>query len=85
MARRHAIGPILSSPTPGKIKRTLQISTAPITAFITDAIEGCFCFNIEEKDYDRDTKLSTDEVFADGLKKAIAIETKIADYYSKGG
>ena len=49
---------------------------------ITDAIEGCYCLNIEEDDYTLDTDASTKASISEALHKAIEIENTIIKYYS---
>jgi hypothetical protein len=48
---------------------------------ITDAIEGCFAFDLESDDYALDTELAGDTSYADALKMALDIEEKILDFY----
>jgi hypothetical protein len=49
---------------------------------ITDAIEGCFCFNMEEQDYLLETGLPQNSGYSDALEKAIDIEDKIVKFYT---
>jgi len=48
---------------------------------ITDALEGCFAFNIEPEDYAIDMALPDDITRAEALAKAIAMEETIVRYY----
>jgi rubrerythrin len=48
---------------------------------ITDAIEGCYSFNLNSDDYVFETDLAENATFADALAKAIEIEEKILDFY----
>ena len=47
---------------------------------ITDAIEGCFAFQIDPGDYALDTTVATG--YTEALKKAILIEDSLIRYYS---
>ena len=49
---------------------------------ITDAIEGCFAFDIEPDAYAIETTLAKDASYADALGKAIKLEEKIGRFYS---
>lgn len=48
---------------------------------ITDAIEGCFAFDLETDDYALDTDLPEDTSYADAVAKALALEEKIIEFY----
>lgn len=48
----------------------------------SDAMEGTFAFNVEEKNYALETGLSGNQGYADALKRAINIEKVIARFYS---
>jgi rubrerythrin len=48
---------------------------------ITDAIEGCYAFNLNSDDYEFETALAENATYADALAKAIEIEDKILDFY----
>ncbi len=49
---------------------------------ITDAIEGCFAFNIEEDNYAFEADLAQNAKYADALEKAIQMEDTIIKFYS---
>ena len=49
---------------------------------ITDAIEGCFAFNLETDDYTLKTAISAGATYADAVKRALAIEDTIIKFYS---
>lgn len=51
---------------------------------ITDAIEGCFAFNLEASDYLFDTDLAEDISFQQAILKALSIEQKIFACYAAG-
>ena len=48
---------------------------------ITDAIEGCFAFDLNPEDYQVKTAPSKDASYSDALKEAMAIEEKILKFY----
>jgi len=48
---------------------------------ITDAIEGCFAFEIDSGEYEIDTSLEDKASYADALAKAIDIEEKVKGFY----
>jgi len=49
---------------------------------ITDAIEGCFAFDIESDEYAIETTLAENAGYYDALGKAIEIEEKIGKFYT---
>lgn len=49
---------------------------------ITDAIEGCFAFDVETDEYTFETELADKANYADALSRAIEIEEKIIKFYS---
>jgi rubrerythrin len=48
---------------------------------ITDAIEGCFAFDLNAEDYQLEAKLPKDASYSEALRKALAIEEKILKFY----
>ena len=51
---------------------------------ITDAIEGCYAFDLEAENYTFETDLPDSASLADAGKKALAIEEKILKCYTLG-
>jgi rubrerythrin len=49
---------------------------------ITDALEGCFAFNIEPEDYSIDVDVPEGFTRAEALAKAIALEETMVRYYT---
>ena len=49
---------------------------------ISDAIEGCFAFNINPEHYELKTTLADNATYADALRSAMAIEEKIVAFYT---
>ena len=49
---------------------------------ISDAIEGCFAFNINPDKYMLETELAKEASYSDALDKAIGIEEKIIKFYT---
>ena len=49
---------------------------------ITDAIEGCFAFNINPDDYAFKTELAEGASYSDALDRAVEMEEKIVKFYS---
>ncbi len=49
---------------------------------ITDAIEGCFAFDINPEEYMFRTDLVQDISYADNLSKAVEMEDKVIKFYS---
>ena len=49
---------------------------------ISDAIEGCFAFNIDPEKYSLETELSEKPGLSDVLKRALEIEEKMVLFYS---
>lgn len=49
---------------------------------ISDALEGCFAFNMKPEVYVLDTELAEDADHGQALSKAVTIEEKIIDFYT---
>jgi rubrerythrin len=49
---------------------------------ITDAIEGCFAFNINPDEYTFTTELAENASYRDALDRAVEIEEKMIKFYS---
>ena len=62
-------------------KNAVQIERA-YYGVITDAIEGCYAFDIESDKYTFETTLAENASYSDALGKAIEIEEKIVKFYS---
>ncbi|MFC1860022.1 hypothetical protein ACFLYC_00390 [Chloroflexota bacterium] len=62
-------------------KNIIQIERA-YYGVITDAIEGCFAFNINADDYALKTELAEGGSYSDALDKATELEEKIVQFYS---
>jgi hypothetical protein len=62
-------------------KNIVQIERA-YYGVISDAIEGCFAFNIDPDDYAFKTELPEKASYSDALGKAIEMEEKIIKFYS---
>ena len=48
---------------------------------ITDAIEGCYAFELDSDDYTFETELPANANYSDALDKAVEIEEKILKFY----
>ena len=62
-------------------KNVVQIERA-YYGVISDAIEGCFAFNINPDDYAFKTELAEGTSYSDALDKAIELEDKIVKFYA---
>jgi rubrerythrin len=62
-------------------KNIVQIETAYYSV-ITDAIEGCFAFDIDSDEYMLETELADNGSYFDALDKAVGIEEKMIKFYS---
>ena len=49
---------------------------------ITDALEGCFAFDLEADDYALETDLPAEVSYSDAVAKAIEMEERILDFYA---
>jgi hypothetical protein len=49
---------------------------------ITDAIEGCFAFNVESDDYAIETVLAEKAGYADALSQAVRMEETLVRFYT---
>ena len=48
---------------------------------ITDAIEGCYAFELESEDHTLDTELRDSADYTDAVAQAVAVEEKILAFY----
>ena len=48
---------------------------------ITDAIEGCYAFELESEDHTLDTELRDSAGYTDAVAQAVAVEEKILAFY----
>ena len=62
-------------------KNVVQIERAYYGA-ITDALEGCFAFNMNPDEYILKTELAEETSLSEALDKAVEIEEKIIKFYS---
>ena len=62
-------------------KNVVQIERA-YYGVITDAIEGCFAFDIEPDEYTFRTELAENASYSDALDIAVEMEEKIIKFYS---
>jgi len=62
-------------------KNVVQIERA-YYGVITDAIEGCFAFNMNPDEYILKTELAEETSLSETLDKAVEIEEKIVKFYS---
>ena len=62
-------------------KNIVQIERA-YYGVISDAIEGCFAFNINPDEYALNTELAEKASYSDALAKAVEIEERIIKFYS---
>ena len=80
VAERYDEAKDLSSYKEENRKFSIQIQRA-YQSVITDAIEGCFAFQVESDDFTIKTDLPENMSFADAIKQALAVEEKIIDFY----
>jgi rubrerythrin len=62
-------------------KNTIQAERA-YYGVITDAIEGCFAFDVETDEYAFEAGLAEKSSYSDALSQAIVIEEKMIKFYS---
>ncbi len=62
-------------------KNIVQIERA-YYGVISDAIEGCFAFNINPDEYALNTEIAEKASYSDALAKAVDIEERIIKFYS---
>ena len=62
-------------------KNIVQVERA-YYGVITDALEGCFAFNINPDDYAFKTELAEGVSYSDALDKAIELEEKVGEFYT---
>jgi len=61
-------------------KNIVQIERA-YYGVITDAIEGCFAFNLNPDEYTVKTELAEEASYSEALDKAVEVEEKIIKFY----
>jgi hypothetical protein len=83
MAKKYALDAeaYLSFASENK-KNIAQIDRA-YYGVITDAIEGCYAFNLDTSKYAIETGISEKASHADTLKQALVIEEKISGFYTE--
>ena len=62
-------------------KNVVQIERA-YYGVITDALEGCFAFNLNPDEYTLKTELAEAASFSEALDQAVEIEERITKFYS---
>ena len=62
-------------------KYTIQIQRT-YQSVISDAIEGCFAFQVEADDFTIETDLPEGASFSDAVQKALAVEETIVNFYN---
>jgi len=62
-------------------KNIVQVERA-YYGVISDAIEGCFAFNIDPDEYTFKTELAEGASYSDALAKAAGMEEKVIKFYS---
>jgi len=62
-------------------KYIIQIQRA-YQSVISDAIEGCFAFQVEADDFTIETDLPEGASFSDAVQKALAVEETIVNFYN---
>ena len=63
-------------------KNVVQIERA-YYGVISDAIEGCFAFDVDPEVYAIETSLDENMNYSDALRKAIEMEEKIVQFYTE--
>jgi hypothetical protein len=83
LARRYAqgAGSFLAFAAENR-KNVTQVERA-YYGVITDALEGCFAFNIEADDYALATAVPEGAGYVDALNRAVEMEKKIAAFYTE--
>jgi len=82
LAKRYAKdGDVFLSFAKENRKNVVQIERA-YYGVITDAIEGCFAFDINPDEYIFETALAEKASYSDALDKAVEMEEKIIKFYS---
>lgn len=51
---------------------------------ISDALEGCYAFDMESDEFVLDTELGDNQSYTDALEKAVAMEEKLIALYEAG-
>lgn len=65
-------------------KRTIEEIERAYLGVITDALEGCFGFNMDADQYMPDTQLAEEANYRDAVAKAVEIEERMVKFYSDG-
>jgi rubrerythrin len=62
-------------------KNIIQVERA-YHGVISDALEGCFAFNLDADEYHIETDLAEGASLSDAVKKAVELEEKLIGFYS---
>lgn len=82
LAQRYAQGKELSLSFAKENRKNMVEIERAYYGVITDAIEGCFAFDIEPDAYKIETALAEAASYHDALGKAIKLEEKIVKFYT---
>lgn len=66
----------------GENKKNITQVERAYYGVISDAIEGCFAFDLDPGEYKLETKLAAKASYTDTLNKAIEMERKLIRFYS---
>lgn len=64
-----------------KFNKQIQMAYQSV---ITDAIEGCYAFDLDASNYILDTELEDNATLQQAVLKALSIEQKIVSFYATG-
>ena len=82
LAQRHTKDADALLPFAGENKKNIVQIERAYYGVISDALEGCFAFNINTDDYEPKTDLAEGASYSDALEKAVEMEEKIIKFYS---
>ena len=83
LARRHAPGAETFLNFAKENRKNITQVERAYYGVITDALEGCFAFNIETDNYTLPTALADGASGAEGIKQAIEIEKTTVAFYTE--
>ena len=82
LAQRHTKDAEVLLSFAGENKKNVVQVQRTYYGVISDALEGCFAFNINPDDYTLEIEISEKTSYAEALEKAIEMENRIIKFYS---
>jgi len=82
LAQRYADGKDMFLSFAGENKKNVVQIERAYYGVISDAIEGCFAFNMESEDYVIETSLAKGASYSEALAQAVKVEETVVAFYT---